>query len=160
MKYICEGFNCMDLTILMPCLNEEKTIAICIEKALDFLSRNNIDGEVLIVDNGSSDNSKLIASNAGARVVSTSLRGYGNALRFGIKEARGKYIIYGDCDNGYDFSSLDDYYCMLKEMYVLVNGNFYLGVMEKDSMFFSHRYIEIPFLLCLFFIFDSWFFSL
>ena len=93
-------------------------------------------GEVLIVDNGSSDNSKLITSNAGVRVVSTSLRGYGNVLRFGIKEVREKYIIYDDCDNGYDFSSLDDYYCMLKEMYVLVNGNFYLGVMEKDSMFF------------------------
>lgn len=136
----------MELTILMPCLNEEKTVGICVKKALDFLMCNDICGEVLVVDNGSSDNSKLIASNAGARVVFTPMRGYGNALRYGIKEANSDYIIYGDCDDSYDFSDILEFYLKLQDGYIFVNGNRYVRRNEKGSMSFSHRYIGVPFL--------------
>lgn len=136
----------IELTILMPCLNEEVTVGICVKKAVNFMKNKNIVGEVLVVDNGSSDNSKQVALNAGARVVSTSLKGYGNALRFGIKHSKGEYIIYGDCDDSYDFSALDGYYSKLKEGYLLVNGNRYGGTYEKGAMSFSHRYIGVPLL--------------
>ena len=96
----------MELTILMPCLNEAETLAICIRKAKTFLSENNIDGEVLISDNGSTDGSQDIARAEGARVVSTDIKGYGSALINGTKNAYGKYVIMGDADDSYDFLHL------------------------------------------------------
>lgn len=86
----------MELTILMPCLNEEKTVGDCIKQAQRFIERNNVSTEILIADNGGIDNSVKIAESLGARVVIISKKGYGNALRGGIKEAKGKYIIMGD----------------------------------------------------------------
>ena len=97
----------IELTILMPCLNEEETIEVCINKALRFLKKNKIKGEVLIADNGSSDNSSLIAKNLGARVVEIKEKGYGSALIGGIKKSLGKYVIMGDCDDSYDFLHLE-----------------------------------------------------
>lgn len=96
----------LSLTILMPCLNEEKTIGICIKKAKKFLEDNSINGEILIADNGTSDSSVEIAEKLGARVINVVDRGYGNALKNGIKEAHSDFIIYGDCDDSYDFSEL------------------------------------------------------
>lgn len=104
-----------ELTILMPCLNEEKTIGNCIKKAKDYLKENNIDGEILVVDNGSSDGSISIAKKLGARVCFEPKKGYGNALITGLNNSYGKYIIYGDCDDSYDFSSLDNYLVKLRE---------------------------------------------
>lgn len=135
----------IELTILMPCLNEEDTVGICIRKAKKYLEKNHISGEVLIVDNGSLDRSSVFAYELGARVVLEPKKGYGNALRRGFKEARGKYIIYGDCDDSYDFSNLNPYYDKLKEGYSLVNGNRFLGGIEKGAMSFSHR-LGVPFL--------------
>ena len=113
---------------------------------MGFLKSHNICGEVLVVDNGSSDNSKEVATKSGARVITTLSRGYGNALRYGIKHSKSEYIIYGDCDDSYDFSSLDEYYSKLKEGYLFVNGNRYGGKYEKGAMSFSHRYIGVPLL--------------
>ena len=93
----------IELTILMPCLNEQQTVAQCVQQARQFLSESGVCGEVLVADNGSSDNSAALAEEAGARVVNVSERGYGNALIGGIKAAYGKYIIMGDCDMSYDF---------------------------------------------------------
>ncbi len=123
-----------ELTILMPCLNEEKTIGICIKKAKDYLEKNNIDGEILIVDNGSSDKSISIAKKLGARVCIETKKGYGRALITGLNNSYGKYIIYGDCDDSYDFSSLDNYLIKLKEGYSLVNGNRFKGGIEKGAI--------------------------
>src|SRR5205823_2604265 len=108
-------------------LNEARTLPSCIRKAQGFLSRAEIRGEILVADNGSSDGSRGIAEALGARVVTVAERGYGNALRAGIKEARGKYIIMGDADESYDFLELDRFVGKLDEGYDLVIGNRFSG---------------------------------
>ena len=98
----------MELTILIPALNEEKTIGIVIEKAKKFIEKNNISAEILVVNNGSTDRTKEIALNLGAKVVDFAPKGYGLALKKGIEEAKGKYIIMGDADDSYNFLELDE----------------------------------------------------
>ena len=95
-----------ELTILMPCLNEAETLETCIKKAQNFLRENNVNGEVLIADNGSTDGSREIAVKAGARVVPIEQRGYGAALIGGCEAAKGEYVIMGDADDSYDFLNL------------------------------------------------------
>ena len=97
----------LELTILMPCLDEAATLATCIGKARAFLDRSAVQGEILIADNGSTDGSQAIAEAAGARVVPVAARGYGAALQGGIRAARGRYVIMGDADDSYDFGALD-----------------------------------------------------
>ena len=134
----------MELTILMPCLNEAETLAICIRKAKTFLSENNIDGEVLISDNGSTDGSQDIAREEGARVVSTNIKGYGSALINGTKNAYGKYVIMGDADDSYDFLHLMPFVEKLREGYDLVMGDRFAGGIEEGAMPWSHKYIGNP----------------
>jgi len=134
----------MELTILMPCLNESETLAICIQKARSFLQRNGIDGEVLIADNGSTDGSKEIAVSEGARVVDVSDKGYGNALIGGINAAKGKYIIMGDVDDSYDFVNMEPFVEKLREGYDLVMGNRFKGGIAEGAMPFLHRYLGNP----------------
>ena len=129
----------VELTILMPCLNEEETVGICIKKAFKFLNTHNIKGEVLIVDNNSTDNSSKIAKELGARVILEKNKGYGNALRRGLKEAYGKYVIFGDCDDSYDFLNLEPFLDKLREGYSLVNGNRFKGGVSKGAMSLSHK---------------------
>lgn len=136
----------IELTILMPCLNEEKTVAFCIEEAKRFVSENGIDAEILIADNGSTDNSPKIAEEHGARVVSVPEKGYGNALMGGIRAARGKYIIMGDCDKSYDLYHLDGFAEKLRDGYPFVVGDRFAGGIEKGAMPFSHRYFGVPLL--------------
>ncbi len=134
----------LELTILMPCLNEAETIAVCIEKAMGFLKRANIKGEVLIGDNGSTDGSQAIAAGLGARVVAVPTRGYGAALLGGIAAARGKYIIMGDADDSYDFSKLELFVEKLREGNELVMGNRFQGGIAKGAMPPLHRLIGNP----------------
>ncbi len=134
----------LELTILMPCLNEAETLEICIQKAKQFLSREHIDGEILIADNGSTDGSREIAESSGARVVSVTERGYGAALQGGNAAARGKYVIMGDADDSYDFLHLMPFVEKLREGYELVMGNRFAGGIEKGAMPFLHRYLGNP----------------
>ena len=134
----------MELTILMPCLNEAETLGICIKKAKGFLEKNNIDGEVLISDNGSSDDSVKIAESMGARVVNAPTRGYGGALITGCQKALGEYVIMGDADDSYDFENLMPFLEKLREGYDLVMGNRFKGGIEKGAMPWSHKYIGNP----------------
>ena len=134
----------MELTILMPCLNEAETLAICIRKAKKFLNESGIDGEVLISDNGSTDGSQEIAEKEGARVVHAPVRGYGGALITGCEEAKGKYVIMGDADDSYDFLHLMPFVEKLREGYELVMGNRFAGGIAKGAMPWSHRYIGNP----------------
>ena len=136
----------MELTILMPCLNEERTLEICIKKAFKYLKDNHLKGEVLIADNGSTDNSVKIAKKNKARVIHVLEKGYGSALISGIKESYGKYIIMGDCDDSYDFSNLKEFVSKLRDGYDLVMGNRFKGGIEKGAMPFLHRYIGNPIL--------------
>src|SRR5258708_38043400 len=96
----------LELSIVMPCLNEAETLATCIRKAQSSLKKLNVAGEVIIADNGSTDGSQAIAIQMGARVVAVATKGYGSALMGGIAAARGKYIIMGDADDSYCFSNL------------------------------------------------------
>lgn len=138
--------NDYEFTILMPCLNEEKTVAFCIEEAKRFISENGISSEILIADNGSTDSSPKIAAEHGARVVTVPEKGYGNALLGGIRAAKGKYIIMGDCDKSYDFYHLNGFVEKLREGFPLVMGNRFAGGIEEDAMPFSHKYFGVPLL--------------
>lgn len=133
-----------ELTILMPCLNEEENIAYAIRSAMKFLNENKIHGEILIADNQSSDSSVKIAQQEGARVISEPIPGYGSTLRAGINAAKGTYIIMGDCDSTYDFANLTSFWEALCNGADFVIGNRFAGGIEKGAMPFSHRFIGVP----------------
>jgi glycosyltransferase involved in cell wall biosynthesis len=134
----------VELTILMPCLNEAETLATCIGKANQYLSRSGITGEVLISDNGSTDHSQQIARDGGARVIDVKLKGYGSALISGINGAAGKYIIMGDADDSYDFSQLDLFVEALRNGNDIVMGNRFKGGVKKNAMPFLHKWLGNP----------------
>ena len=128
----------------MPCLNEEKTVGLCINKAQKFLSGNNVSGEIIIADNGSTDRSREIARERGAVVVEISQKGYGSALKGGIAAASGQYIIMGDADDSYDFLKLMPFLHKLRQGYDLVMGNRFAGGIKDGAMPFLHRYLGNP----------------
>jgi hypothetical protein len=133
-----------ELTILMPCLDEAATVGTCVEKARAFLRRASIEGEVLVADNGSSDDSRARAEQAGARVVEVAERGYGAALAAGIAAARGRFVIMGDADDSYDFGRLEAFVEKLRQGYPLVMGNRFRGGIRPGAMPPLHRYLGNP----------------
>lgn len=136
----------VELTILMPCLNEAQTLRTCIDKARTFLTRVGVDGEILIADNGSTDGSQQIAVRAGARVIAVDARGYGSALIAGISAARGRYIVMGDSDDSYDFSCLDGFLAELRRGVQVVMGNRFAGGIQSGAMPVLHRWLGNPML--------------
>ena len=134
----------LELTILMPCLNEAETLEVCIKKAMKSLKDNKIKGEVLIADNGSTDGSQEIAKKCGARVENIKERGYGAALIGGCNAALGKYVIMGDADDSYAFDNIMPFVEKLREGYELVMGNRFKGGIEKGAMPPLHRYLGNP----------------
>lgn len=136
--------NPIELSIVMPCLDEAETVATCVGSALESLDRLGVVGEVVVADNGSSDGSQQLAERAGARVVSIEHKGYGHALRGGIEAARGKYIIMGDADDSYDFSRLDAFLDRLRAGYDLVMGDRFSGGVDPGAMPRLHRYVGNP----------------
>ncbi len=134
----------LELTILMPCLNEARTLPVCIAKARRFLADYGVQGEVLIADNGSEDGSQQIARDAGARVVNVPVRGYGAALIAGVRAARGRYVIMGDADDSYDFLALRPFIDELRRGTELVMGNRFRGGIADGAMPALHRYLGNP----------------
>lgn len=134
----------IELTILMPCLNEAKTLAVCIGKAMEFIAKEGVAAEVLIADNGSSDGSQKIAGDLGARVVEVCERGYGAALYHGSKAARGRYIIMADADDSYDFRESGGILEGLRAGNDLVMGNRFAGGIRGGAMPWKNRYIGNP----------------
>jgi len=134
----------MELTILMPCLNEARTLPTCIAKARSYIGRAGIDAEVLVSDNGSTDGSQQVAQQHGARVVHAPERGYGAALIAGIDAARGRFIIMGDGDDSYDFNRLEEFVAALREGADLVMGNRFKGGIAPGAMPPLHRYLGNP----------------
>ena len=136
----------LELTVLMPCLNEAETLARCIRKARSCIDRLGLSAEVIVADNGSTDGSQEIAVAEGARVVDVRQRGYGAALYHGVLAARGRFIIMGDADDSYDFSQLDAFVTSLREGTDLVMGNRFLGGVRPGAMPWKNRYIGNPLL--------------
>src|SRR5215469_1496308 len=128
----------------MPCLNEAETVAICVRKASTFLVDHCIDGEVVVADNGSTDDSQRLASEAGARVISVPEKGYGNAVLGGIEAAQGRYVIVGDADDSYEFTALMPFVDRLRAGADLVMGNRFRGGIAPGAMPTLHRYLGNP----------------
>jgi hypothetical protein len=140
------GEDELELTILMPCLNEESAIQTCVREARQALDAAQIAGEVLVVDNGSVDRSAELAREAGARVVYEPQKGYGNAYLRGFKEAKGKYIVIGDSDGTYDFSLVPQFLAPLRNGCDFVNGSRIKGQIAPGAMPFLHRHVGVPML--------------
>jgi glycosyltransferase involved in cell wall biosynthesis len=138
--------SALELTILMPCLNEAETVATCVHKARSFLERTGIAGEVLVADNGSFDDSIELARRAGARVVSIVRKGYGSALLGGLQTARGRFVIMADSDDSYDFSQLDAFVAALRSGSTMVIGHRFRGGIRPGAMPLLHRYLGNPIL--------------
>ncbi|MGH9897537.1 MAG: glycosyltransferase family 2 protein [Pyrinomonadaceae bacterium] len=134
----------LELSVVMPCLNEAETLAICIEKARRSLQDLGIAGEVIIADNGSTDGSQEIAREHGARVIGIEAKGYGSALMGGILAARGRFIIMGDADDSYDFANLAPFVEKLRAGFDLVMGNRFKGGIKPGAMPPLHRYFGNP----------------
>lgn len=134
----------IELSVVMPCLNEAATLETCLHKAFGCLRELDIKGEVIVADNGSTDGSREIAQRCGARVVPVPIRGYGAALQGGIKAARGTYVIMGDADDSYDFTALKPFVEKLREGYDLVMGNRFKGGIKAGAMPPLHRYLGNP----------------
>tara|TARA_A100001391_G_scaffold198091_1_gene179290 strand:+ start:242 stop:1024 length:783 start_codon:yes stop_codon:yes gene_type:complete len=138
--------SAFEITILMPCLNEVRTLAACIDEAKAAMERFDWDFEIVIADNGSTDGSQDLARDCGARVVVAFEKGYGNALRRGIQDAKGDFVIMADCDGSYDFGEASTLITKLNEGFDVVIGNRFRGGILKDAMPWTHRYIGNPFL--------------
>jgi glycosyltransferase involved in cell wall biosynthesis len=134
----------LELSIVMPCLNEAQTLSQCIRAAKSFLEKNSINGEIVVADNGSTDNSKSIALKENVKIVNIEKKGYGSALLGGIDAADGKYVIMGDADCSYDFSELNPFVEKLRDGYDLVMGNRFKGGVAKGAMPFLHQYLGNP----------------
>jgi glycosyltransferase involved in cell wall biosynthesis len=133
-----------EFTILMPCLNEAETLERCVRKAQSAIARLGLDAEVVVADNGSTDGSQKIARDLGARVVDVPVRGYGAALFYGTRAARGRYIIMGDSDDSYDFSRIDPFIEPLRAGNDVVMGNRFLGGIRPGAMPWKNRHIGNP----------------
>jgi hypothetical protein len=138
------GASPLELTVLMPCLDEAETVAVCVRKARGFLQRTGIQGEVLVADNGSTDGSIELAREAGARVVGITKKGYGSALLGGIEAARGRFVVMADADDSYDFSQLDAFVESLRAGNQMVIGHRFRGGIRRGAMPFLHRYVGNP----------------
>lgn len=138
--------NELELSVVMPCLNEEETIGICIKKIREVFSKENINGEIIVVDNGSTDKSQEIARNAGVNLVMEHRKGYGCAYLSGLSQAQAKFILIADSDNTYDFYDIPEFLAPLRNGYDFVIGSRFKGKMQKGSMTWSHRYIGNPIL--------------
>ena len=134
----------LELSVVIPCLNEEKTITFCIEKALRAMKERGIEGEVLVSDNGSTDKSVEVSEAAGARVVKCPDKGYGAALKYGFENAWGDYLLMGDADDSYDFSELPRFVDKVREGHVYVMGTRLRGKIMPGAMPFLNRHLGTP----------------
>jgi glycosyltransferase involved in cell wall biosynthesis len=136
----------VDVSVVIPCLNEAQTIGDCVDQAFAGLQASKVRGEVLVVDNGSTDASAEIAREHGARVVQAPVKGYGSALRRGLEQARGEFIVMGDADGSHDFSELPRFVAKRHEGYEFVVGNRFQGEIKSGAMVWHHKYIGTPIL--------------
>lgn len=144
MPGVVEREKKISLSVVMPCLNEEQTLGRCIEKARRAMEQMDIEGEIIVADNGSTDSSLSIARSHHVHIVQEPKRGYGHVYRTGIEAARGEYVIIGDSDDSYDFSEIPRFVEKLEQGYDVVMGSRFKGSIEKKAMPWLHRYIGNP----------------
>lgn len=138
--------NIPDLSVIMPCLNEHNAVGSCTDDAVRFIRSHSLTGEVIVVDNGSTDGSADIAREHGAAVIDEPRRGYGRAIRTGMEHASGRVLVISDCDTTYDVFHIDElYYPLARGEYDMMIGDRFAGTMEKGAMPFLHR-LGVPFL--------------
>jgi hypothetical protein len=138
------GTNPVAVSIVLPCLNEADSVAQCVKQAFDGIRATGLAGEVIVVDNGSTDGSADLASKAGATVVHESRRGYGSAYLSGFAVARGKFLVMGDADSSYDFAEIPHLVSMLADGYDYVVGSRFTGDILRGAMPWTHRYLGNP----------------
>lgn len=143
---VVNGVDSIEVSIVMPCLNEAETLEACIRKAQRAIQNHDLSAEIVVADNGSSDGSQAIAERLGARVVPVAEKGYGSALQGGIMAARGQYVIMGDSDDSYDFSAIHPFVEKLRLGFDLVMGNRFQGGIMPGAMPWKHRWIGNPIL--------------
>jgi glycosyltransferase involved in cell wall biosynthesis len=134
----------LEVSVVMPCLNEANSLGICVDKAVTALREAGLKGEVIVADNGSTDGSQQIAQAHGARVVPAEQRGYGAALKAGIRASRGLFVVMGDADDSYDFGEVPKFVSKWREGYDVVMGNRFLGGIQPGAMPWHHKYIGNP----------------
>jgi glycosyltransferase involved in cell wall biosynthesis len=145
-KNVADAGSRPDVSVVIPCLNEAQSIAACVAKAVEAFRNSGIRGEVLVADNGSTDGSVEVALKHGARVIHASVKGYGSALRCGISEARGAFIIMGDADGSHDFSEIPRFVEKWRAGHDFVIGNRFLGEIKEGAMSWHHRHLGTPIL--------------
>src|SRR2546426_1750304 len=138
-----------EVSIVIPCLNEAETLELVVSEVQAGIKDAALSAEIVVADNGSTDGSQGIAAGLGARVVAVEEKGYGSALRGGMTAARGKYIVMGDADGSYDFSSIGVFVNALREGNDFVMGNRFKGGIEPGAMPWKHRWIGTPVLSAL-----------
>ncbi|MBV9183698.1 MAG: glycosyltransferase family 2 protein, partial [Acidobacteria bacterium] len=141
--------QCPEVSVVIPCLNEAKTIGFCVDKAFAAFQSQRICGEVVVSDNGSTDDSVAIAGSRGARVVHAAVQGYGSALRTGMEEARGKFIVLGDADGSHDFGEIGRFVAKWREGHDFIVGNRFAGAIKAGAMSWHHRHFGTPVLTAL-----------
>ena len=134
----------LEVSVVIPCLNEANSLGICVDKAVNALRAANLRGEVVVADNGSTDGSIEIAAKHGARIVHVAQRGYGAALNAGMQASHGRFIVMGDADDSYDFSQVPAFVAKWREGFDVVMGNRFRGGIKPGAMPWSHRYIGNP----------------
>ncbi|HYR49949.1 MAG TPA: glycosyltransferase family 2 protein [Candidatus Eisenbacteria bacterium] len=138
------SLRAVEVSVVMPCLNEAETLAACIQKAQSAIEKEGLSAEIIVADNGSTDGSQVIAKELGARLVPVARKGYGSALIGGIEAARGEFVIMGDADDSYDFAAIAPLIEKLRGGFDLVVGNRFRGGIERDAMPWLHRWIGNP----------------
>jgi len=142
--FVSGSDEALELSVVMPCLNEHETVGVCVRKAVSVLSQEGIAGEVIVADNGSTDGSVEIAEQEGARVIRVQEKGYGNALKGGISASRGKFVLMADSDDSYDFGHIPRFLEQLRAGSDLVMGNRFRGSIAKKAMPPLHKYLGNP----------------
>ncbi|MEP6752596.1 MAG: glycosyltransferase family 2 protein, partial [Candidatus Dormiibacterota bacterium] len=143
-KHMSSTLTAVEVSIVMPCLNEAETLAKCIRHAQGAVAKGGLSAEIIVADNGSTDGSQQIAQDLGARVIDVPRMGYGSALIGGIDAAQGRLVVMGDADDSYDFEAIGPLIEKLREGYDLVVGNRFMGGIEPGAMPWSHRWIGNP----------------
>lgn len=143
-RVLSAGYHAAEISIILPCLNEEESIGSCLNEIKEVVEKNNLDAEIIVVDNGSTDNSRKIINEKGVMLIEEKERGYGSSYLRGFEAAKGKYVFMADSDGSYEFKEVPSFIDYLRQGYDFVIGDRFKGKIEEGAMPWPHRYIGNP----------------